>query len=55
MKYDDSKEDSVSSFELTKKVSEKSLKLPKETNYVYVVPFSFHGGNSLYPDENSST
>lgn len=55
LKYEDSKEASVSSYELTREVSEKSLKLPTEPDSVSAAPFSGPGGNSLSADERSST
>lgn len=55
LKYDDSREASVSSSELTRKVSEKSLKLPKEPDSVSVAPISSPDGNSLSAVERPST
>lgn len=55
LKYDDSKEASVSSSYLTRKVSEKMLKLPQEPDSVSVISFSSPVVNSLSVDESSST
>lgn len=54
LKYDDSKEASVSS-DLTRNVNEKMLKLPQEPDSVSVVSFSSPVGISLSADERSST
>jgi len=54
-KYDDPKEASVSSSDLTRKISEKSLKLPQEPDSVSAVSCSSPVGNSLSADERSSS